>query len=605
MSQETLQRLLRDTEPDLPPAPWRKHTVTLAKLAIDYALQPIVEINTGNVYGYEALMRGFDRLQFDSPFALLDCVAQEGQLAQLEPMLHARAIAKFASASDIASRRLFLNLDGRTLDMWDEIVAAATQQLARHGLPQSAICIELSERYNHSDAPGLAGLMRRLQRGGVRLAIDDFGVGHSELKLLCDFGLDYVKIDSHFIQGIADSHRRRLFVSTITNLAHLLGARVIAEGVENEADYIVCRDAGCDLAQGYFVARPTCEVEELLPVYPHIAKIRERHRTMRRSDALLVRGEVSPISPLHEDTDIETVFETFQKSPGQSFFPVVGADGFPRGIIHERDLKGFIYLPFGRDLLHNRAFERKLASFITPCPVVDINTDASNILEIFSNASVTDGVIVTERLKYLGILSAAALLKVMNEKQLQQAQDQNPLTELPGNLSIADNVAMIALDGDQERHLCFFDFDNFKPFNDGYGFQRGDRALKLFAALMRRHLSCGTFFLGHVGGDDFFAGCAGLSAEMLRPKIEELLSAFATEVRRLYSDEDQRKGRIMGSDREGKLRSFPLMRSIAAVVTLANGTFTNDLDAIDAAIARAKSEAKRSASGIAWHTLQA
>ena len=604
MSRESLL-LARDTRQSTPVMPLRQHTLSLAKLAVDYALQPIVEINTGNVYGYEALMRGFDRIQFDSPVALLDCAAREGDLVPLEMMLHARAIAKFASTPDIASRRLFLNLDGRTLGTWNEIVASAARQLEKHRLPPSAICIELSERYNHSEVPGLAGLLRRLRRNGLRLAIDDFGVGHSEFKLLCDFGLDYVKIDSHFIQGIADSHRRRLFVSTITNLAHLLGIRVIAEGVENEADYIVCRDAGCDLVQGYFVARPTCEVSELLPVYPHVARIRERHRTTRRSDALLVRSEVSELPAVREDTDIETVFETFRKSPGQNFFPVIGADGLPRGIVHERDLKSFIYLPFGRDLLRNKAFERKLASFITPCPVVDINMDTSGILEIFSSAPSTDGVIVTENLKYLGVLSAAALLKVMNEKQLQQAQDQNPLTELPGNLSIADHVVMTALDGDQERHLCYFDFDNFKPFNDRYGFQRGDRAIKLFTTLMRQHLSSSTFFLGHVGGDDFFAGCAGLPAAALRPKIEEVLQAFAAEVRKLYSDEDQRAGRITGIDRDGKPRTFPLMRCIAAVLTLGEGTFTNDLDRIDALIADVKSEAKRSASGIAWRAFAA
>jgi diguanylate cyclase (GGDEF)-like protein len=599
---EALQSGSRGTVPIVTP---RQHTVALAKLTIEYALQPIVEISTGHVYGYEALMRGFDRLQFDTPIAMLDAAARDDQLVELEKMLLGRAIAKFASVPDIACKKLFLNLDGRTLHASDEMIASAARQLRAHRIPPSAICIELSERHNHASTPDFARMVRRLQRAGVRLAIDDFGVGYSELKLLCDYGLDYVKIDGHFIRGISDSHRKRLFVTTITNLAHLLGIRVVAEGVEDEADYVGCREAGCDLVQGYFVARPTCEPAELLPVYSHVAKTRARHRGTRRTDALLVRSEMVELPTLQEETNIEVVFEAFRKSPKQSFFPVVGRNGVPRGIIHERDLKQFIYLPFGRDLLHNKAFERGLTSFITPCPIVDIDTHAAGILEVFANAQGADGVIVTENLHYVGVLSAAALLKVINEKQLQQAQDQNPLTELPGNLSISDHVALTSLDGDQHRHFCYFDFDNFKPFNDRYGFQRGDRAITLFAALMRRHLTGSSFFLGHIGGDDFFAGCTGQANGKLRLRIEQLSHAFSTEVRKLYSEEDQRTGKIVGNDRDGKPREFELMRCSVAVLELGHGTLTNDLDKIDVTIAQAKSEAKHSPSGISWRKFAA
>lgn len=580
----------------------RQYTLALAKLAIDYALQPIVEINTGHVYGYEALMRGFDRLQFGTPIAMLDAALRDGQLVELEKMLHGRAIAKFASVPDADGKRLFLNLDGRTLHASDELMAAAARQLAAHRIAPSTICIELSERQNHASNPDFPRLLRRLQRAGVRIAIDDFGVGHSEFRLLCDHGLDYVKVDGHFIRDIAQNHRKRLFVSTITNLAHMLGFRVIAEGVENEADYAVCRDVGCDLVQGHFVARPTCEVGGLLPVYAHVTRTRARRRGTRRTDALLVRAEMIAMPPLGDETSIDSVFEAFYMAPGQSFFPVVSSNGVPRGIIHERNLKQFIYRPYGRDLLHNKAFQHDLGTFVTACPIVDINTDATDILEIFATAQGADAVIVTENMRYVGVLSAPALLKVINEKQLQRAQDQNPLTELPGNLSISDHVALVSLDGDHGRHFCYFDFDNFKPFNDRYGFQHGDRALTLFAALMRRHLAGPSFFLGHVGGDDFFACCIGEEDDAVRHRIEELLRAFGTEVHKLYSEEDRRSGGLTGADRDGRPRAFDLMRCSAAVLRLDPGTVTNDLDRIDTTIAQLKSEAKRSASGLAWQS---
>src|SRR3974390_1477646 len=88
----------------------REQIVSLAKLVVEYALQPIVEINTGYVYGYEALLRGHDRLGLHSPIELLDHAADAGVLVALEQMLHARAIAKFASIADIQGKKLFLNI---------------------------------------------------------------------------------------------------------------------------------------------------------------------------------------------------------------------------------------------------------------------------------------------------------------------------------------------------------------------------------------------------------------------------------------------------------------------------------------------------------------
>ena len=234
----------------------RDQIVSLAKLVVEHALQPIVEINTSQIHGYEALMRGYDRLDLSSPIQLLDHAAESGNLVRLETMLFERAMAKFASVPNHAGKKLFLNLDGRALSSAEEFVPGMAESAQAHGLALSDICIELSERYNNAAVPGFSQIAEQLRGLGVRTAIDDFGVGFSGLKVLCDHSVDYVKIDGHFIRGIAESHRKRLFVGTVTKLAHELGSCVVAEGVETEVDFLGCRDAGCDLVQGYFVARP-------------------------------------------------------------------------------------------------------------------------------------------------------------------------------------------------------------------------------------------------------------------------------------------------------------------------------------------------------------
>ena len=241
----------------------REQIVSLAKLVVDHAFQSIVEINTSQIHGYEVLMRGYDRLGLSSPIQLLDQAAESGDLVRLEAMLFERAMAKFASVPNRAGKKLFLNLDGRALNSAKEFVPVMAETARAHGLAFSDICIELSERYNHAAMPEFSHIAEELRALGFRTAIDDFGVGFSQLRVLCDHSVDYVKIDGHFVRGIAESRRKRLFVRTVTKLAHELGSCVVAEGVETEAEFLICREAGCDLVQGYFVARPTTDMREL------------------------------------------------------------------------------------------------------------------------------------------------------------------------------------------------------------------------------------------------------------------------------------------------------------------------------------------------------
>lgn len=161
---------------------------------------------------------------------------------------------------------------------------------------------------------------------------------------------------------------------------------------------------------------------------------------------------------------------------------------------------------------------------------------------------------------------------------------------------------MMTLDSSQDRQFCYLDFDQFKPFNDRYGFAKGDSAIVLLATLLHRHVAGPRVFLGHVGGDDFFAGFYGHDRDNVRATIELLLEEFARSARKLYTAEDQRKEYIVAADRDGQERRFDLLRCSAATVELPAGVQTGDLDRIYAAMAHAKSEAKRTASGSVWCT---
>ncbi|MCA1441600.1 GGDEF domain-containing protein [Ensifer sp. IC4062] len=577
--------------------------VTLAKTVIENAFQPIVEAATGAVFGYESLMRGFQRLGFSSPLELLDKAEEVGQLLALEHLINSRAVAAFATIPDFSARTLFLNFDSRLVGGEDDLVERLVNHLKRANIAPSSLCFELSERFDSGKMPDFSALVRQLRLAGFKLAIDDFGAGFNGLKLLCDQPVDYVKIDRHFISGIERDPRKRHLVRHTVNTAHVLGTRVIAEGVETEAEFLACRDLGCDLVQGYFIARPTTHLSELQPIYPHLELSGAARRSSATLDSILIRKQVEQLPAVRESDELESVFDLFRLNPRQAFFPVLNANGEPRGILHEYHVKEMIYHPFGRDLLKNRIYQRRISHFVSPAPIADLDTPADEMLKIFAGMDGSDCVILTENMRYAGILSASSLLKIINEKQLKTAQEQNPLTGLPGNRAIRDYVQDAILDGDETRYFCYCDFDDFKPFNDTYGFQKGDLAITLFAALLRRHFIGEEKFLGHVGGDDFFVGVSGCDEGEIHAVLMRLIADFRSDVRQLYSAQHQAEGRISGYGRDGASKNFPLMRCSIAVLVLPQGFILSDSQTVSAKIAEIKARAKASESGLVLELL--
>ena len=572
--------------------------INLAKAVLDCAFQPIVEITTGAVFGYETLMRGHDRLGFDSPIELIDRMAETGQLARLEQMMSGRALAKFTSLADYSSSTLFINLDFRLIPEGAALIDVLLKHLRVHAIPPSSICFELSERFDNTAAPEFRELVAKMRRSGFKIAIDDFGVGRGEFKLLSDYQVDYLKIDRHFIADVGNAPRKQHLVKNIVNIAHTLGIRVIAEGVETEAEFLSCREFGVDMVQGYYIARPSVNVDDQRSNFPHL-RDHSRSRTSANSlDELLIRKQIENLPFVYENDSIEKVFEMFRMNPENSYFPVLNVTNEPRGIIQESQLKEFIYHPFGRDLLKNRDYLRPVSYFVKNAPIISLDSDTQDLISAFANMDGCHCVLLTENMRYSGTISAASLIRILNEKQLKTALDQNPLTGLPGNLAIVNFLKNACMDADKIRYLCYCDFDNFKPFNDRYGFHAGDHAISLFAALMRRYFFHENEFTGHIGGDDFFVGLRGIDEEEMLHPLGRLLSDFSSEVMTLYSDKERADGYIIGHGRDGVEARIPLMRCSIGVLELPQGVVISDIDRISSEIAHVKTLAKQSFNGL-------
>jgi EAL domain-containing protein (putative c-di-GMP-specific phosphodiesterase class I) len=212
------------------------------------AYQPIVSPKDGTVYGYEALLRSTEPA-LHSPAALLGAAERLDRMLELGRAIRAHAANTLGDNGDVVA---FVNL--HTLDLADET-------LYDRSLPFSSlasrIVLEITERAALDDIPDVPARIARLREMGFRIAIDDLGAGYAGLSSFAQLVPEVVKLDISLVHGIDEDPIRRKLVQSMTNLCHEMNILVIAEGVETREELDVVVELGCDLIQGYLIARPS------------------------------------------------------------------------------------------------------------------------------------------------------------------------------------------------------------------------------------------------------------------------------------------------------------------------------------------------------------
>ncbi len=570
---------------------------------LDYAYQPIVHPTTGITYGVEALLRGTHELGYPTPKELFDAAFAEQALFFVDVRLREKAIAKFRTIPNHRQLVLFYNYDPRILEMPDYRPGVTEQLMANSDLSTDQICLEINEKYQIRSPEILNGFVRNLKSRGLRIALDDFGSGYAGFELFYHSEPNFLKFDRFLISGIQSDPRKRSLCSNLVSMCKIQGVTAIAEGIETEAEFKVCRSLDFDLVQGYFIEPPALETETLQQRYEFSA-LNTPRRQREGEDTELILKNMSRNATIHIDDDVRTLLDKFQNQDEANFFPVLDSNDYPLGIIHERSLKQYIYSPFGKELLSNRSVTRGLRSFVTPNPVADINTPQDRILEIFVSNPDCEGVILVQNMKYCGFLDAKSLLGIINEKKIAAARDINPLTGLPGNQVIEEYLTRTLSAGERFYYYVYLDFDHFKPFNDRFGFRQGDRALKLFADILRGYAS-ETILAAHIGGDDFFLGIALPSQqdEAVRDLVQQIIQRFLEESRPFFTPEERAQGYYTAMDRYKQVRQFPLLAVSAAIIVVLPDSGAVNPERIPSELAVLKKQAKADPSRIAMATL--
>jgi EAL domain-containing protein (putative c-di-GMP-specific phosphodiesterase class I) len=232
--------------------------LAFARHELSVVYQPIVRVPDGVIAGVEALLRWENPERGPvSAQAMVEAAEQSGLIVKLGAWVleHAcRDHATWLAAYPDAELTLAVNVSARQL-MSEGFAATVLSVMTRTGMPSGALILEVTENILIDDSERAMLALSDLKKLGVRLALDDFGTGFSSLSYLRRLPIDIVKIDQTFIADVAPPFNATI-TSAVTNLAHVLGLSVTAEGVETADQRDAVQAIGCEFAQGYFYARP-------------------------------------------------------------------------------------------------------------------------------------------------------------------------------------------------------------------------------------------------------------------------------------------------------------------------------------------------------------
>ncbi|WP_395603870.1 bifunctional diguanylate cyclase/phosphodiesterase [Pseudomonas sp. B21128] len=531
----------------------------LTQSGLHSLFQPIISLSERRILGYEALTRGPSNSPLHSPIALFAVARQAGRLSELEIACRQSACRRFNELQ--LPGKLFLNVSPESLLEAAHQPGRTLQLLQDFGIPPSQVVIELTEQTPIDDFQLLQTALHHYRAMGFSIALDDLGAGYSSLRLWSELRPDYVKIDRHFIDGIHQDALKREFVGSILQIAKASRAQVIAEGIELPEELAVLTEMGVDLVQGYLLGRP----QEHPP--------RDARALMPKHDssAVALNDEGSDLSALlneqpavGRDTPTATVLEAFRRQANLNSLAVLDEQGQPCGIVHRHSLSDALLKPFATDLFARKPISRLMNDDFLAVEMSQSLQQVSRLITSRARQRIEEDFIITLNGGYLGLGRVIDVLKLITELKIQQARYANPLTLLPGNVPIQQCLTRLLQQG-RESVICYVDIDSFKPFNDIYGYGRGDEVLLCLAQCLNERVDPSRDFVGHIGGDDFLLV---LGPEDWCKRLNQLLDDFQSQCRRFYRPEHLEAGCFIAPNRQGVRQEFPLLSLSIGVVHL-------------------------------------
>jgi len=541
--------------------------------------QPIFSRQNGEIYGYEALARVREGLALNlNIYKLFKKALEEGLISSLDMQCRENA---FSRARELGfshkNAYLFVNICPPTLVHPDHRGGLTDQMVEIYDIPRDRIILEITEKESVKNEDLFLRSIKHYRKRGYKIAIDDFGVGYGGLKMLSMVQPDYIKIDRHFIDHLDRSPFKYNLVDAMATVCHRLGIMVIAEGIERQEELELVSRFGIDLFQGFYLERPGPGLSCKSMVMPD-----NRKNIYDAPDSLIsscVIGSICQcVEPISPDEQVMTAFKRFHVDHGLQGIPVVSKDRVMGMLPRMRFLEQHMIGPhgFGYALSKHRLIKDVLEPDFLLVEGTTPVEEVVNLIQGRNGISLYDDLCVSRNGKYLGSVAISALLDTITRKSIQLAKGASPLTGLPGNEFIQRTVSSL-IEQRVSFDVCYLDIDDFKPYNDYYGFEKGDIAIKKIAGLIVEVVQPDGYndrfrFVGHIGGDDFIVICRPNSSVQLCQQIVDGLQYLLPE---LHGAQEFSQRCYQATDRQGQLCSFSLLSISIGIVSTEDCTVSS------------------------------
>lgn len=555
------------------------------KEALDYIIggkrirtvfQPIISLRDGSVLGHEALSRITCENEIKNPDMLFAAAGEYNRLWELELLCRTTALeAAYKFMIPPYSKKLFINVNPHT--MHDETFKKGFTKsfLEQYEIAPHNLIFEITERNVITDMIGFKAIVDHYKSQDYKIAIDDAGAGYSGLNLISDVNPNYIKLDMKLIHNVNKDSLKYALVKGMVEFSRASNIFLIAEGIETLEELDTLVNLGVQYGQGYFIQKPDTVVREICPEVLKALKeinLKKNHTSQSTIANLYIKNLCTRIGTVSPDEMIPKVYDIFKCDPN-CFGLCVIEDNVPVGIVTKEKLTFRLSGYYGFALNQNKPISKIMdRDYLS----VDYKTPVSMVSSIAmsrANDKLYDFIVVTQDEKYIGVVTIKDLLQKTTEIEISEAKHQNPLTGLPGNFIIEQRMAQ-CLESNDRYSIAYLDIDNFKAYNDVYGFENGDSVIKLLADILRAHVPEDQF-VGHIGGDDFVVV---LDNHVPEDYFKDMIRQFEHEVLAFYNQEDIQNGFITTTNRRGEVEQFPLITLTAVAVDNKTRTFKDALE---------------------------
>lgn len=527
--------------------------------------QPIISLRNGELLGYEALSRGPEKSVFKNPEKLFDLARVYGRLWELELLCRIKALENISKLK--TNFNIFINVDPHIIDDEKFKKGFTKDFLNEFNISSENIVFEITEKNSVVDIRSFKKIIDNYKDQGYRIAIDDAGSGYSGLKLITEIHPHYIKLDMHLIRDIDKDGLKYALIKTFYDFCQVTDIKLIAEGIETENELNSLIEIGIDYGQGYLIQKPAEKLADIdIRLTDHILSRngRKKELYLNKPTAVFVGDICRKGLSVSSSCTGSNILDIFNNNPSLLGIPVVN-DNKLTGLIMKDKFFAKLGTQYGFALYVNRS----VTILMDNRPLtVDYETTIDNVSKMAmarSEENLYDYIVVTKDSKYYGIVTVKDLLEKTTELEVNYARHLNPLSGLPGNMLIEQKLVSILIEN-KPFTILYMDINDFKIYNDVYGFEKGDRVLQYLAEILINCVSMeypGNNFIGHIGGDDFIIIVPNYEVEALCKRI---LHTFENGRLTFYSSEDIEKGFIVNINRHGEEENFGLIgMSIAGV----------------------------------------